>query len=78
MNEFKSSRRASRILRERHRQAEAETKEAETRMRNHRVEVAALEGDLHTIRRQIDEDRVELMIWKTSELITIGTERIDG
>ncbi len=44
-------------LRERHRQAEAETKEAETRMRNHRVEVAALEGDLHTIRRQIDEDR---------------------
>ena len=44
-------------LRERHRHAEAETKEAETRMRNHRVEVAALEGDLHTIRRQIDEDR---------------------
>ncbi|MBA45361.1 MAG: hypothetical protein CMB31_02080 [Euryarchaeota archaeon] len=44
-------------LRERHRYAEAETKEAETRMRNHRVEVAALEGDLHTIRRQIDDDR---------------------
>ena len=44
-------------LRERHRHAEAETKEAETRRRNHRVEVAALEGDLHTLRRQIDEDR---------------------
>ena len=44
-------------LRDRHRLAEAETKEAEVRMRNHRAEVAALEGDLHTLRRQIDEDR---------------------